>query len=92
MRNKKLMLLMSFILAAFLVIGGTAFASPSEGDTGRGMVNGMMNGNGDGMMNMINGNGMSNMMEAMNSPEGQEMIDGCQDFMSSYDDSDSTQQ
>ncbi|RKL69231.1 hypothetical protein CR203_04150 [Salipaludibacillus neizhouensis] len=71
MLNKKLMLLMSFVLAAFLVIGGTAFASPIEGN---------------GMMNMINGNGMSNMMEAMNSPQGQEMIDGCQDFMSSYDD------
>lgn len=62
---------MSFTLATFLVIGGTAFAS--EGIASMGMMNGMMN-----------GNGMSNMMEAMNSPEGKEMVEGCQNVMSSY--------
>lgn len=92
MYNKKKMLIISFALSSLIVVGGTAFASPSEGSTSMGMMSGMMNGNGDGMMNMMNGNGMSNMMEAINSPEGQEMIDGCQDFISSYDDSEGTQQ
>ncbi|MFC4324242.1 hypothetical protein [Litchfieldia salsa] len=40
----------------------------------------------DGMMNMMNGNGMSKMMEAMNSPEGQEMMKVCGEFMESTND------
>jgi hypothetical protein len=36
----------------------------------------------DGMMNM-NNNGMMNMMNAMNSPEGQEMMNACGEFMES---------
>jgi hypothetical protein len=37
----------------------------------------------DGMMNMMNGNGMMQMMEAMNSPEGQKMMSACGEFMES---------
>jgi hypothetical protein len=35
------------------------------------------------MMNMMNGEGMGKMMEAMNTPEGQEMIKACSSFMES---------
>ena len=58
---------------------------------GNGMMN-MMNGN--GMMNMMNGNGMTKMMEngnmssmmnAMNSPQGEKMIEACGDFMESQE-------
>lgn len=35
------------------------------------------------MMNMMNGNGMSKMMEAMNTPEGQQMMKACGEFMES---------
>jgi hypothetical protein len=38
----------------------------------------------DGMMNMMNGNGMTQMMEAMNSPEGKKMMSTCGEFMESY--------
>lgn len=33
--------------------------------------------------NMMNGNGMSKMMEAMNTPEGQQMMKACGEFMES---------
>ncbi|PGT79580.1 hypothetical protein [Bacillus sp. AFS040349] len=41
----------------------------------------------DNMPNMINGNGMMNMMEAMNSPEGQKMMKACGEFMESSENS-----
>ncbi|OXS61492.1 hypothetical protein B0G93_106151 [Bacillus sp. V-88] len=34
-------------------------------------------------LDMMNGSGMGNMMEAMNSPEGQKMMKACGDFMES---------
>lgn len=37
----------------------------------------------ESMMNMMNSNGMTKMMEAMNSPEGQKMMDACGEFMES---------
>lgn len=39
----------------------------------------------DTMMNMMNGNGMMNMMEAMNSPEGQKMMKACGELMEETD-------
>lgn len=74
MQRKTKMLLFSFGLSAVLVVGTMGFSGTSEA-----------NENG-GMMNMMNGNGMMNMMEAMNSPEGQEMMESCGTFMSSYGD------
>lgn len=81
--NKKRMLFISFTLAAVLVVGPLAFSIGATEDNG-GMGN-MMNGNGtNGMMNMMGNGNMGNMMEAMNSPEGQEMMNSCGNFMSSY--------
>lgn len=88
--QKKRMLFISFALAAVLVVGPLAFSiGAAEGNGGIGnMMNGMMNGNGmNGMMNMMENGNMSKMMEAIDSPEGQEMINSCSNFMSSYGDS-----
>lgn len=85
MQNKKLMLIMSFALAAVLVVGGVAYAHSSDGSGGVGMMNG------NGMSNMMDnmmGEGMGDMMEAMNSPEGQAMMEACHNFMSSYGEDD----
>lgn len=76
MKIKKAPFVMSFALAALLVIGTTAFA---HGDNGMGN---MMNGN--GMMNMMDKGNMNQMMGAMNSPEGQKMMNTCNEFMESY--------
>ncbi|MCM3164084.1 MULTISPECIES: hypothetical protein [Bacillaceae] len=73
--KKKIAFVSSFALAALLVVGQFTYAEEPE----KGMGN-MMNGNGNGMMNM---------MEAMNSPEGQKMMTACGDFMESYDDQES---
>lgn len=69
-KNKKLLLIPSFAIAAALVAGPVGIISAS------GDYSGMMNG-------MMNGEGMNQMMEAMNSPEGKEMINACQNFMTS---------
>ncbi|WP_088105418.1 hypothetical protein [Halalkalibacter urbisdiaboli] len=70
MQKQTKMLIFSFGLSAALVVGTIGFSGTSEA-----------NENG-GMMNMMNGNGMGNMMEAMNSAEGQEMMKTCSKFMS----------
>jgi hypothetical protein len=75
MKKKSTMLVFSFALSTLLVVGTLGFSPTSEA-----------NENSGGMMNMMNGNGMMNMMEAMNSPEGQEMMESCSKFMSSYED------
>ncbi|AQQ53230.1 hypothetical protein [Planococcus lenghuensis] len=86
MKLKKAPLIFSFALSALLVTGTTGFASGGSG---------MMNANDNGMMNMMGSEGMSGMMESegmsgmmqmMNSPEGQEMMNACGDFMASVAD------
>lgn len=73
---------LSFTLAAILVMGPLAFSTGATEDNGG--IGSMISGNGiNGMMNMGNGS-MGKMMEAMNSPQGQEMINSCSNFMSSY--------
>ncbi len=37
-----------------------------------------------GMMNLKNGNGMMNMMQGMNSLDGEKMMEVCSNFMESY--------
>jgi hypothetical protein len=72
--KKKIAFVSSFALASLLVVGQFTYAEKSEG---------MMNMSENGMMNMMNmnENGMKNMMEAMNSPEGQQMMSSCSEFM-----------
>jgi hypothetical protein len=82
--QKKTMLLVSFALATVLVVGQVGFAAKADNDAGKG---GMMNGNGmSGMMNMMENENMGKMMDAMNSPEGQAMMESCGNFMESYGD------
>jgi hypothetical protein len=78
MKNKKTLLLVSFALAAVLVVGQAVMAAePNNG--------GMMNGSGmSGMMQMMDNDGMQKMTGAMNTPEGQEMMNSCSNFMDSY--------
>jgi hypothetical protein len=86
--QKKRLLIISFTLAAVLVVGPLAFSVGATEDNGGmgNMMGGMMNGNGmNGMMNMMDNGNMGQMMEAIDSPEGQAMIEGCGNFMSSYD-------
>lgn len=68
MKIKKVPFALSFAIAGFLVVGSTGFAAESDEN---------------GMGNMMNGN-MSKMMDAMNSPEGQKMMQACDDVMESY--------
>lgn len=76
--QKKMMLIVSFALAAVLVVGQVGFAAESDNSRGMGnMMNGMENGN------------MGKMMEAMNSPEGEAMMNECGNFMDSYENKDS---
>jgi hypothetical protein len=82
--QKKTMLLISFALAAILVVGQTGFAA--ESDPGNG---GMMNGNGMGdMMKMMQNENMGKMMDAMNTPEGEAMMESCSTFLESYGEKD----
>ncbi|WP_200416436.1 hypothetical protein [Virgibacillus salexigens] len=81
MKLKKVPFVLSFAFAALLVVGTTALAQGPDNGMGN-----MMYGNGNGMMNMMENGSMSQMMEAMNSPEGQKMMDACGDFMESYGD------
>lgn len=78
MKKKSTMLIFSFALSTLLVVGTLGFSPTSQANENSG---GMMN-----MMNMMNGNGIMHMMEAMNSPEGQEMMESCSEFMTSYED------
>jgi hypothetical protein len=75
LKNKKTLLMVPFALAAVLVVGQAVMAAEPNND-------GMMNGN--GMMQMMNNEGMQKMMGAMNTPEGQEMMNACSKFMDSY--------
>lgn len=77
MQLKKTPFILSFALSTLLVVGTTGFASGSD-SSGAGN---MMNANENGMTNMMENGNMSNMMNAMNSPKGQEMIDTCASFM-----------
>lgn len=65
--KKKIAFVSSFALAALLVVGQFTYAENPD----------------KGMGNMMNGNGMMNMMEAMNSPEGQKMMKACGEVMES---------
>ncbi|SDJ24799.1 hypothetical protein [Alteribacillus bidgolensis] len=81
MKNKKLLMIPSFAIAAALVAGPINIGDAHEED-----------GNSGGMMNgMMNGEGMSQMMEAMNSPEGQEMMNACQNFMNAQGEEETTE-
>lgn len=74
MKNKKTLLMVSFALAAVLVVGQGVFAA---NDNNNGM---------SGMTQMMGNENMQKMMSAMNSPEGQEMMSACSTFMESYGD------
>lgn len=80
MKIKKVPFAISVTLASFLVVGSTGFAAESDGNGN------MINGN--GMMSMMENSNMSNMMNAMDSPEGQKMMQACEDVMKSYGDED----
>jgi hypothetical protein len=78
--KKKMLLLVSFALAAVLVVGQIGFAAEPGNSNGMGMGS-MMNGN--GMNKMMENGSMNKMMDAMNSSEGQAMMDSCGSFMES---------
>ncbi|MCM3763261.1 hypothetical protein M3212_21365 [Alkalihalobacillus oceani] len=71
MREKTKMLLFSFGLSSVLVVGTMGFSGISQANENH------------GMMNMMNGD-MMNMMEGMNSLEGENMMEACNNFMESY--------
>ena len=70
MNTKKRILIPSLAIAVVLVAGSIGVTSASGDHSNDGMMNGMMN-----------GEGMNQMMEAMDSPEGQAMMDACHNFM-----------
>ena len=61
------------VLSTLLAVGTTRFAHGSDSDGAANMMN-------------ANENGMTNMMNAMNSPEWQEMMTTCTNFMESIGD------
>lgn len=67
MMKKGTMAVIAGVLAPVIVLGGMAFA---EGTT-------------TPNYNMMGTNGMGNMMNAMNSAQGQQMMNGCTQFMNS---------
>lgn len=71
--RKKSLLIVSFALAAVLVIGQVGFAAESDNSRGMG-----------GMMNMMENGNMGKMMEAMNSPEGEAMMNECGNYMDTH--------
>jgi|HigsolmetaGSP11D_1036233.scaffolds.fasta_scaffold42192_1 hypothetical protein len=81
--QKKKLLMISFGLAAILVVGQISFAAGSNDGLG---TDGMMSNSGmSNMMKMMEDPNMTRMMTAMNSPEGQKMMNACSTFMNSYD-------
>lgn len=70
MQIKKVPFVLSFAFAGLIVVGTTVSAEEPDNDN---------------ISNKMNGNGMMNMMGAMNSPEGKEMMNACGDFMDSYE-------
>ncbi|WP_199622543.1 hypothetical protein [Paenibacillus alkalitolerans] len=84
MKNRKTMLIATFVLAALVIAGQQVFAAQSDGPQGMGN---MMSENGmNGMMQMMENKGMQKMMDAMDSPEGKQMMNSCSKFMESYED------
>jgi hypothetical protein len=65
-------------LVALLAVGQVSFAAESGKDQPP-MMKGMSS-----MMEMMGDQGMKHMMDAMNSPKGQEMMKSCRAFMESY--------
>lgn len=77
--KKKTVLLMSLAaLVVVLVAGQIAFAH-GQGNGGMDMTTG-----GIGMSGMMHNEDMGQMMGAMDSPEGREMVESCAKFMESY--------
>ena len=72
MKNKKFLLIPSLAITALLVASPIGITWASGDQSEGGMMNGMMM-----------ENGMNEMMDAMNSPEGEKMMNACQEFMSS---------
>jgi hypothetical protein len=69
MRKKTKMLLFSFGLSSLLVLGTMGFLGISQANKERGMMNSI---------------GMMNMMQGMNSLDGEELMEVCSNFMESY--------
>lgn len=76
--QKKTKVFLGISLMALLAIGQVSFAAETDKDQTT-TTNGMTN-----MMKMMDNHGMSKMMDAMNSPEGQEMMKSCSKFLESY--------
>ncbi|MBB6449789.1 hypothetical protein HUG15_02020 [Salicibibacter cibarius] len=72
MKNKKFLLIPSLAITALLVASPIGITWASGDQSEGGMMNGMMM-----------EDGKNEMMDAMNSPEGEKMMNACQDFMSS---------
>ncbi|AXF56797.1 MULTISPECIES: hypothetical protein [Bacillaceae] len=72
MKNKKFLLIPSLAITALLVASpiGITWAAGDQSEGGM-------------MDRMMMENGMNEMMDAMNSPEGEKMMNACQEFMSS---------
>lgn len=85
MKNKKTLLVVSFALAAILVIGQEVIAANSNDNNGiSSNMSNMMNEDGiPGMTQMMGNENVQKMISAMNSPEGQEMMSACSTFMES---------
>lgn len=75
--KKKTLLGISFGLATLLVAGQASYAATVPDNATQN--------NTTGMMSMMNNANMGKMMEAVNSPEGQKMVNACSNFMDSYD-------
>jgi hypothetical protein len=65
--KKKITLAASFAAATLLVAGQFTLADQNENNTN----------------DMMNNDGMMKMMENMNTPEGQKMMESCMEFMDS---------
>ncbi|SDJ12452.1 hypothetical protein [Alteribacillus bidgolensis] len=91
MKNKKLLMIPSFAIAAALVAGPINIGDAHEEHENGGMMNGMMSGEAMGNSNMMHGEGMDQMMEAMNSPEGQEMMNACANFKNTQGEEETTE-
>lgn len=76
--KKKIAFVSSFALATLLVVGQFTYAKQDDMTKNDSNMNGMMNNS-----SMMNNDGMMKMMNAMNSPEGQKMMDACGNFMDS---------
>lgn len=89
--RKKWMLVSSFAVSTAIVLAPTVFAAANHSDSNSSTTqqttattnySNMMNENGGS--NMMNNDATTKMMNALGSPEGQKMVNGCSNFMSSY--------